>query len=395
VPHFARLRGYHLVVTKMSWLVRLAVFVIVLVLAASGPVPGIARAQEAAGDASGISRSLGITGELLGVAATAPGSAWAVGYSGDIVTTTLLLHWNGRAWSRVTSPAPVYGQLNAVTAVSPDNVWAVGATSNAAGTVFRTLILHWNGKTWSRLAGAPQVRGLLNGVSVSGSVVWAVGARSLAGGPLILRLAGGRWSVLPAPASGGILTSVAATGASLAWAVGDGGTDVNTADLLRWNGSGWRSVPFPLRGTDNGLWGMAAAPGGVIWSVGYHFSGGSSASQGTARSMRWNGTSWQKVPVSAPDDSELFGVAHVPDGTTWAVGFVWPSAPANATTLILHWTGRAWSRVVSPDPQPTDRLYAVTATSPRDAWAVGYGAPTDLAAAPVPLILHWNGKTWS
>jgi hypothetical protein len=358
-------------------------------------VPPIARAQQTTGRASGIPRILGITGELLGVAATSPDSAWAVGYSGDIATRTLLLHWNGRTWSRVTSPAPGYGQLSAVTAVSPSNVWAVGVTSNAAGTVFRTLILHWNGQAWLEPAGAPRVSGLLDGISVAGSTVWAVGEKNPAGGSLILREAGGRWSAVPAPAAGDILTSVAATSTSLGWAIGDGGGDVNTAALLRRNGAAWRTVSFPLHATDNGLWGMTAAPGGVIWAVGYHFSQNPSASSRKALSMRWNGAAWQKIPVSAPNGSELFGVAHVPGGRTWAVGFVWPAAPANASTLILRWTGGTWSRVASPDPRPTDRLYAVTATSPRDAWAVGYGAPADPAAAPVPLILHWNGTTWN
>ena len=37
-------------------------------------------------------------GELNGVAATAAGNAWAVGYTGTSGRTkTLILHWNGRA----------------------------------------------------------------------------------------------------------------------------------------------------------------------------------------------------------------------------------------------------------------------------------------------------------
>jgi len=378
----------------MSWLPRSVVFVAVCALAVVAAVPGIALAQRTPAQSSDIPRSLGISGELLGVAATSPGSAWAVGYSGDIATRTLLLHWNGRKWSRVTSPAPVFGQLSAVTAVSADNVWAVGTTANAAGTAFRTLILHWNGRAWAKPVGAPQVSGLLNGISVAGSTVWAVGEKSPAGGSLILRQAAGRWSAVPAPAAGDILTAAASTSAGLGWAIGDGGGDVNTAALLRRSGNAWRTVSFPLHGVDNGLWGMTSAPGGVVWAVGYHFSQDPGSNARKALSMRWSGTAWQKVPVPAPAGSELFAVAHVPGARAWAVGFVWP-AEADASTLILRWNGAAWSRVPSPDPQPTDRLFAVTATSPRDAWAVGYGAPADPAAAPVPLILHWNGTTWS
>lgn len=65
-------------------------------------------------------------GALLGVAAASNSSAWAVGYAGtDTTQRTLLLHWNGTAWTRVTSPAPIAGALNAVTATATSG-WAVG-----------------------------------------------------------------------------------------------------------------------------------------------------------------------------------------------------------------------------------------------------------------------------
>jgi hypothetical protein len=39
-------------------------------------------------------------GQLNGVAATAPGNAWAVGYTGTFGRTkALILHWNGKSWS--------------------------------------------------------------------------------------------------------------------------------------------------------------------------------------------------------------------------------------------------------------------------------------------------------
>jgi hypothetical protein len=67
----------------------------------------------------------------------------------------------------------------------------------------------------------------------------------------------------------------------------------------------------------------------------------------------------------------------------WAVG---ASGGVSATpkTLILHWNGTRWSQVTSPKPV-SGVLYAVTAVSANNAWAVGKTASSE------PLIMHWNG----
>src|SRR5580658_4506717 len=75
--------------------------------------------------------SYSTAGQLVGVAAVSPSSAWAVGSAGDSAQTVLMLHWNGNAWSRVTSPAVLNGRaghLSAITVVSATDAWAVGAT---------------------------------------------------------------------------------------------------------------------------------------------------------------------------------------------------------------------------------------------------------------------------
>lgn len=69
----------------------------------------------------------------------------------------------------------------------------------------------------------------------------------------------------------------------------------------------------------------------------------------------------------------------------WAVG----STGAHQT-LIERWDGSQWRRVASPTPAGGAGLQAVSAASPRDAWAVGFTG----AAVPQPLILHWNGSRW-
>src|ERR1700753_2625643 len=72
-----------------------------------------------------------IAGTLYGVAAVSASSAWAVGYTGSSAEKTLMLHWNGKAWSRVTSLKVLdgaEGSLSAVKVVSAKNAWAVGTT---------------------------------------------------------------------------------------------------------------------------------------------------------------------------------------------------------------------------------------------------------------------------
>jgi hypothetical protein len=57
----------------------------------------------------------------------------------------------------------------------------------------------------------------------------------------------------------------------------------------------------------------------------------------------------------------------------------------------LHWNGKAWKRVKSPDPFGSSVLNGVAATSTRNAWAVGFSIN---GTADKTLIEHWNGTAW-
>jgi hypothetical protein len=95
------------------------------------------------------------TGNFLsGVSAVSATDAWAVGYydNSSGVGDTLILHWNGTAWSKVKSPNPssTSNVLSGVSAVSATDAWAVGDYQNNTTGADDTLILHWNGTSWSR-----------------------------------------------------------------------------------------------------------------------------------------------------------------------------------------------------------------------------------------------------
>jgi hypothetical protein len=331
--------------------------------------------------------SYSVVGYMAAVAAVSPSDAWAAGFTGTTAPKTLLVHWNGHKWSPVTNPKPVPGQLAALDAVSADNIWAAGSAGPTSAPV--ALIMHWNGSAWSRVSGVPSVAGTLVSIEQTGNILLASGG--LEKPPMLfMQRTGTKWKIYPSPVPAGSLESIALTGHDSGWVAGIVGNSAGSPVgdiLMRWSGTGWKSVSFPLKGTNDNLWSVSAGPGGAVWAVGDGHN--SALTTYTPLSMVWNGKTWRKVAVSAPANSALFGVSFIPGGTAWAVG----QSADGAHTLALHWTGTAWKQAATPNPQPTsDFLDAVSATSPDNAWAVGVGGP---ATSPKTFILHWNGKAWS
>jgi hypothetical protein len=108
---------------------------------------------------------------------------------------TLILHWNGRTWTRVASPSPGgpggFDALNGVTAISARGAWAVGSTMTSTAGGGKTLILHWAGSAWTTVpAPSPDAFSELSAVAAaSADDVWGVGGFSSpqgAGQPMAL-----------------------------------------------------------------------------------------------------------------------------------------------------------------------------------------------------------------
>ncbi len=139
------------------------------------------------------------------------------------------------------TPGSVAGVLNAITATSAGNAWAVGATGGG-----QPMILRWAGTGWTR-AVSPHVAGdgnLLGVAATSAHDAWAVGEslnRSGIQKSIMLHWNGTRWATFPIPVSArsgqSSLTSVTATSARNAWAVGRSSAGLL---ILHWNGSTWK-----------------------------------------------------------------------------------------------------------------------------------------------------------
>jgi hypothetical protein len=336
-----------------------------------------------------VSTSFSVTGQLNGVAATSAAEAWAVGYAGSITTSRhlLIVRWTGSAWQRAPGLSSQDGDLEGVAAVSRTDAWAVGFTLGSSLTAQRALILRWNGTKWRR-SPIPSLgfAGLYAVAATSATNAWAVGSNGFnVTKPVVLHWNGRVWMSVRGIGGPCTIDAISASGSRSAWAAyycSSGGPNYN--GLAHWNGSGWKSVKFPLQGVYDYVYGIAARSVSNAIAVG----GYAGAPGGGARSMRWNGRSWQKVAVPEASERGLSAVAATPR-IVLAVGAS-GKLGSSSKTLILRWTGSGWLRQASPSPGSYDTLTSVAAVTARNAWAVGY----DGVVPEKTLILFWNGSSW-
>jgi hypothetical protein len=315
---------------------------------------------------------------LNGVSGSASNDVWQVGYYAfGTWKQTLIEHWNGAEWSIIPSPNTNnrLNQLNGVAAISASNAWAVGdAHSGQAPPNQATLVLHWDGTAWSIIPSpSPGSAGLNTLYAVdanSANDVWAVGSYANIGGffqTLALHWDGTSWGVIPSPNVAGAnneLYGVVALGPNNVWAVGYWGhSSFGFSTLIeRWDGSGWSIVTSPNPSGDNFLSAVSATGANDVWAVGR--SRNPLTLMTTTLIEHWNGNSWSQVQgFGVEPESAGYGVAAVSPGDAWGVG------DGGGLALIGRWNGSSWS--VFPSPNVTGRLLATTAITPCDVWAVG------------------------
>jgi hypothetical protein len=340
------------------------------------------------------SRLLALLGASL-VLALGVGSASA---SSAVSSSIEIAHWNGTAWTRVATPNVSGGTLSALTAASRSDAWAVG---DAVGRLFS---LHWNGESWRQVA-IPTPRGsgsrVLAAVSASPPHdVWAVGYWKRR--TLIEHWNGKRWTQVPSPANGaaGYLRGVSALSPTDVWAVGSHGARTL---ILHWNGRRWTRTPSPNpgpagAGTVDELWSVSAIAAGDAWAVGSSaFARANGARNLRTLVLHWNGRRWASVasPNEAPlrHGDALLGVTGF-GAAAWAVGA--HGTGRGQAPLAESMTGGSW-RLESAPPGTslccTDELATVVAVSATSAWAAGHYS--NISSSFSPLVEHWDGISWT
>jgi hypothetical protein len=155
----------------------------------------------------------------------------------------------------------------------------------------------------------------------------------------------------------------------------------------RWDGTRWRIVPSPNRGTDyNDLHAVAVEPTGTAWAVGY------SRTPYQALVLSWTGTDWQTSPLPnlGPGASFLYAAAVADTNDVWAVG--WVNESGRLVPLTLRWNGSAWTRIRAALPSGSSSSFgAVAAVAPNDVWAGGY---TYIDGRHRAFVEHWDGVRW-
>ena len=325
----------------------------------------------------------------------------------------------------ISLPGPRSG-LDAAAMVRPGDVWAVGAYQARASDL--PLAVHFNGKRWAAVPVPRPSAGWTHffGVAGRGSKnVWAVGtyAPSNAGWPQLPFRAlaghwdGSRWRFLPAPQPGAASTlfEAAVLGPHDAWAAG-GYYDSkisfqnlqceHTAHTLieHWDGRAWSIVASPDPGQQktfaqpcgpdhphtsvNVLSGISAAGPNDIWAVGHFWDG----ARNRTLTLHWNGRRWARMPSPNASRAEnvLYAVWAVSPRQVWAAGAYRPGPNAHYRTLIERWNGRTWRVLPSPNaPGQDNQIYALTGWAD-DVWAAGRHDGTSGGG----LVEHWDGSRW-
>jgi hypothetical protein len=282
---------------------------------------------------------------------------------------------------------------------------ALGGSASATSLRVVSLVEHWDGTSWSRVSVASEATGLDAVVAPTATDVWAFGSSRIA-----LHWNGASWQrvSLPVPKSSAapLILGASALSPDDIWAVGEVSRVNGPGQTLidHWNGARWQLVPGPPNNRYT-LYGVAALSAKDVWAVGE--TGFSTATGGGLRTLtiHWNGKAWKRVPspnpttrmTSSPSFNDtLAAVAGSSARNVWAVGqyYVRANGTRGSRSLVLHWDGSRWKQVLTPDPLTPGHasyLYAVAAPSATGVWAVG---TVNRHGGGRALAELWNGRRW-
>lgn len=312
--------------------------------------------------------------------------------------------WDVWSDAAPASPGPDTHFILDVDGSGPTDLWAVGYRRDDTNDKEEEYIViaHWDGSVW-RYHHAPDLgpdtrtSNLTDVEAISAGDVWAVGSRN--GRPLAIHWDGRAWEAVPvpeidldSPVAASELNSVSALSSTDVWAVGKAGGVTLT---MHWNGIEWSLVESPSPGHfGNALYTVNAVRSDSVWAAGYR--GLPTGSRSLI--MHWNGSKWTVVDSpnvrgsTDPNQSTvLYTFTMISDQDIWALGS--SQAYTSDETVAMHWDGKLWSLVESPNDEADSTFLASTVTHTGELWALGLAGP-HLGAANKTVAAIWKDGSW-
>jgi photosystem II stability/assembly factor-like uncharacterized protein len=313
--------------------------------------------------------------------------------------------------------ANTIGSISGLSAISSNNIWALGYASEKG----QQPIYHWDGANWSTIS-IPNPQGSRSAYledieAVANDSVWLVGytipqnytpdtitedagPKDLSKKPWVLQWNGAEWLIQSIPnLENGYLKAVSAPSANDTWILGfvakhrmTGGynEEIYAPVAAHWDGHSWTDLTVPdLRDTsifDEEPYDIEAVSPTDIWVL------------SSKAILHWDGKTWTTTfdeytgPYSGSVIEDMVAISAT---EAWAVGTYYYEVTSEQShyvgndTLTMHWDGKFWNTVPSPNAHSQNGLHSVAAISSDDVWAVGD------AGFDKNLVIHWDGKEWS
>ena len=296
--------------------------------------------------------------------------AWLAGEtcgSDSLCDRVFVRRWDGAAWRTLKLPRALTATageagIAAVAATSASNAWVFNLRETGPAQYTTTTALRWTGKGW----GAPaRLAAYINAaVALSADNAWAFGSPAAdPQGGYIAHFNGRSWSRASFPV---LVQSASALSADDIWLAGTAADARGPSVVIgQWNGKRWRSTALPDLGLPPNSWtgaDVTAVTPRDAWAL------VSARGAGTLRSylLHWNGKAWTRMRSACPGTA----VTYAPDGQ----GGLWlASATDSGAGWFCHYTGGRWSKTAVPkragERPGIDGMALIPGT--RALWALG------------------------
>ncbi len=157
---------------------------------------------------------------------------------------------------------------------------------------------------------------------------------------------------------------------------------------------GFDAVASPNLSDNNYLFATSAVGPNDVWAVG-NTTSSTVGVYDRALVEHWDGTSWTIIPAANPTSFhvDLTGVVAIATNDVWVVGlFTSDASNSSVTAFAQHWNGTTWNAGYTFTPSSFTYLFAITATSSTNVWAVGAYVSGFTVFT---MIEHWDGIAWS